>query len=84
MNLFRSEEHVKNWASYDPISEESIMPLANWDSEDGVDYWWGRNAKPVDYITGLIHPYLGVRGGADSGFGQIETLYGVGYRYKES
>jgi hypothetical protein len=30
MNLFRSEEHVKNWSSYDPISEESIMPLANW------------------------------------------------------
>jgi hypothetical protein len=30
MNLFRSEEHVKNWSSYDPVSEESIMPLANW------------------------------------------------------
>jgi hypothetical protein len=30
MNLFRSEEHVKNWSSYDPTSEESIMPLANW------------------------------------------------------
>ena len=29
MNLFRSEEHVKNWSLYDPISEESIMPLAN-------------------------------------------------------
>jgi hypothetical protein len=31
MNLFRSEEHVKNWSLYDPISEESIMPLADWD-----------------------------------------------------
>ena len=30
MNLFRSEEHVKNWSGYDPISEESIMPLADW------------------------------------------------------
>ncbi len=30
MNLFRSEEHVKNWSSYDPISEEAIMPLADW------------------------------------------------------
>ena len=30
MNLFRSEEHVKNWSSYNSISEESIMPLANW------------------------------------------------------
>ncbi len=30
MNLFRSKEHVKNWSSYDPISEEAIMPLADW------------------------------------------------------
>jgi hypothetical protein len=30
MNLFRSEEHVKNWSSYDAISEEAIMPLAHW------------------------------------------------------
>jgi len=30
MNLFRSEEHVKNWSSYDPVSAESIMPLSNW------------------------------------------------------
>jgi len=30
MNLFRSEEHVKNWSQYDPISAESIMPLSNW------------------------------------------------------
>jgi len=32
MNLFRSEEHVKNWSAYNPISEEAIMPLANWAS----------------------------------------------------
>ena len=31
MNLFRSEEHVKNWSEYDPISEESIMPVADWE-----------------------------------------------------
>jgi hypothetical protein len=30
MNLFRSEEHVKNWPHYDPVSAESIMPLSNW------------------------------------------------------
>ena len=30
MNLFRSEEDVKKLPEYDPISEESIMPLANW------------------------------------------------------
>jgi len=30
MNLFRSEEHVRNWVHYDPVSAESIMPLSNW------------------------------------------------------
>ncbi len=30
MNLFRSEEHVKNWSQYDAGSAESIMPLADW------------------------------------------------------
>jgi hypothetical protein len=30
MNLFRSEEHIKNWPSYDSISAESIMPLSDW------------------------------------------------------
>jgi hypothetical protein len=30
MNLFRSEEHVKNWPHYDSVSAESIMPLSNW------------------------------------------------------
>jgi len=30
MNLFRSEEHVKNWPQYDPGSAESIMPLSSW------------------------------------------------------
>jgi hypothetical protein len=30
MNLFRSEEHVKNWLHYDALSAESIMPLFDW------------------------------------------------------
>ncbi len=30
MNLFRSEEHVKNWLLYDSVSAESVMPLSNW------------------------------------------------------
>jgi hypothetical protein len=30
MNLFRSEEHVKKWALYDQVSEDAIMPVADW------------------------------------------------------
>jgi len=27
MNLFRSEEHIRNWTRFDPASEEGIIPL---------------------------------------------------------
>jgi len=27
MNLFRSEEHIRNWAGFAPGSEEGILPL---------------------------------------------------------
>jgi hypothetical protein len=30
MNLFRSEEHAKNWSLYDPVSADAIMLLADW------------------------------------------------------
>jgi hypothetical protein len=30
MNLFRSEEHVRNWSLYDPESADGIMPLADY------------------------------------------------------
>jgi hypothetical protein len=27
MNLFQSEEHIHNWASFDPAANEGIIPL---------------------------------------------------------
>ena len=27
MNLFRSEEHIRNWARYDPAAEQGMLPL---------------------------------------------------------
>ena len=30
MNLFRSEEHVRNWPSFDPDSSDGIMPLSDY------------------------------------------------------
>jgi hypothetical protein len=29
MNLFRSEEHIRNWARFDPATEEGIIQLAD-------------------------------------------------------
>lgn len=36
MNLFRSEEHVRNWALYDPESADGIMPLKDYATLFGV------------------------------------------------
>ena len=49
MNLFRSEEHVKNWSSYDPISEEAIMSLADWAMVLGGPHT--RNRMDPDYLS---------------------------------
>ncbi|HTZ40079.1 MAG TPA: hypothetical protein VMB77_07980 [Syntrophales bacterium] len=29
MNLFRSEEHIRNWSRFDPATEQGIVPLAD-------------------------------------------------------
>jgi hypothetical protein len=30
MNIFRSEEHVRNWSYFEAESEDAIMPVADW------------------------------------------------------
>jgi hypothetical protein len=30
MNLFRSEEHARNWSGFNPVLEKSIKPLSFW------------------------------------------------------
>lgn len=54
MNLFRSEEHVKKWSSYDPVSAESIMPLSQWASAFSGPLMKNRLAS--DYLS-RAHEY---------------------------
>jgi hypothetical protein len=49
MNLFRSEEHVKNWPLYDAVSAESIMPLSNWAMAFSGPLF--RNRLEPDYLS---------------------------------
>ncbi len=30
MNLFRSEEHARNWSEFDPAYETNLKPLSHW------------------------------------------------------
>ncbi len=49
MNLFRSEEHVKNWPQYDVVSAESIMPVSDWaETFSGPLH---RNRLEADYLS---------------------------------
>ncbi len=52
MNLFRSEEHVKNWSDYDPVSAESIMPLSAWATAFSGPLF--KNRLEPDYLTRVM------------------------------
>ncbi len=52
MNLFRSEEHVKNWSHYDPASAESIMPLSSWATAFSGPLF--RNRLEPDYLNQVM------------------------------
>ena len=56
MNLFRSEEHVKNWPLYDSVSAESIMPLSDWALVFGGPLM--RKRLEPDYLT-RVKEYAG-------------------------
>jgi hypothetical protein len=38
MNLFRSEEHVRNWALYDSAAVDGTLPLDAWVRVFSVEY----------------------------------------------
>ena len=49
MNLFRSEEHIRNWFGFDPKSSEGILPL-----QDLVTVFSGslfRKRLDSDYVS---------------------------------
>jgi two-component SAPR family response regulator len=49
MNLFRSEEHIRNWSGFEPGSEDGIVPL-----DDLVKLFSGsyfRNRLDSDWVS---------------------------------
>lgn len=51
MNLFRSEEHVIGWSSYDPDSHEAIMSVEDWCYVMGADLFARRlQSDYLDHI----------------------------------
>ena len=51
MNLFRSEEDVRNWSPYDPESADGTMPLADYAKLFGIALF--RERLQPDYMLRL-------------------------------
>ena len=52
MNLFRSEEHVKNWSQYHPESADGTMPLGDYATLFGIRLF--RERLEPDYVLRLM------------------------------
>jgi hypothetical protein len=51
MNLFRSEEHVRNWSLFDPDSADGTMPLRDYATLFATDLF--RQRLEPDYVLRL-------------------------------
>lgn len=49
MNLFRSEEHARNWSGFDPELATMLKPVAEW-ADIFANPFFRERARP-DYIT---------------------------------
>ncbi len=49
MNLFRSEEHARNWSGYDAEFADTLRPLAYWVDRFSADRHKARGA--TNYIS---------------------------------
>ena len=49
MNLFRSEEHARNWTSFDPEFEHMLKPVSEW-ADIFSNPFFTQRGRP-DYIT---------------------------------
>jgi hypothetical protein len=49
MNFFRSEEHIRGWARFDPATEEGIIPLSDLVKLFSCEYF--RKRLDPDYFS---------------------------------
>jgi hypothetical protein len=50
MNLFRSEEHARNWSGFDPSMEARMLRPLDWWAETFANPFFRERGRP-DYIT---------------------------------
>ena len=72
MNIFRSEEHVKNWSLYNPESEDAIMPVADWAKAFSGPLF--RNRLQPDYLS-RSEAYMGELFGTLASMGKTGSFW---------
>jgi hypothetical protein len=75
MNLFRSEEHVRNWRQYDPATAEGIIQLTDLARLFSGDFFEKR--LTLDYVS-RRRDYLGGFLGALAEIGQSRPFWAPG------
>ncbi|MGB5755501.1 MAG: hypothetical protein WBM50_01185 [Acidimicrobiales bacterium] len=50
MNLFRSEEHARNWPGFDPAMEDRMLRPVGWWAETFSNPFFRERVRP-DYIS---------------------------------
>jgi hypothetical protein len=55
MNLFRSEEHVRNWARFDPATTEGLIPVMDLAKLFSGPYF--RRRMDLDWVS-KSHEYV--------------------------
>ena len=53
MNFFRSEEHLRGWARFDPSTEDGIMPLRDVIKLFSIEYF--RRRLDPDYFSNRLN-----------------------------
>lgn len=51
MNLFRSEEHARNWSEFDAAMESTLQPVAFWADLFSTPIF--RERRRADYVSWL-------------------------------
>ncbi len=76
MNLFRSEEHMRNWAQFNPDSADASLPL-----NDEVTLFSTESNKhklDEDYISQWVSKLAGERAEAARQLGKTGPFWGGG------
>ena len=51
MNIFRSEDHARDWSYFEPASKDAIMPVADWAQVFGGPLF--RRRLEADYLSNM-------------------------------